>query len=232
MDYRERYHRQMLLPEMGEAGQEKLRNARVLLVGVGGLGSPIATYLTGAGVGTIGLMDDDVVSVTNLHRQVLYTEEEVGLSKVECAVKRLAAQNSEVKLVPYACRLTEENAAEIIRDYDLVVDGCDNFASRYVIDTVCRAQKKPYVYGSIQGLAGQVCVFGVGKSPKYYTDLYPKEETQDYTPSKAVLGVTPAIVGSVEANQVLQLITGIGTPLVNRLWTIDLYTMESHVFDL
>lgn len=228
----ERYHRQILLPELGEEGQRKLRQARVLLVGVGGLGSPIALYLTGAGVGTIGLLDDDVVSVTNLHRQVLYAETEVGQSKAECAAKRLAQLNSEVRLVPLACRLTAENASEIISQYDIVVDGCDNFATRYVIDEVCRQQGKPYVYGSIQDLDGQVAVFGVGENPKYYTDLFPQEEVADYKPSKAVLGVTPAVVGSVEANQVIQLIVGFGDPLVNKLWSVDLRSMNSFVLNI
>ncbi|MCQ2224323.1 MAG: HesA/MoeB/ThiF family protein [Paludibacteraceae bacterium] len=228
----ERYHRQILLPELGEEGQRKLRQARVLLVGVGGLGSPIALYLTGAGVGTIGLLDDDVVSVTNLHRQVLYAETEVGQSKAECAAKRLAQLNSEVRLVPLACRLTAENASEIISQYDIVVDGCDNFATRYVIDEVCRQQGKPYVYGSIQDLDGQVAVLGVGENPKYYTDLFPQEEVADYEPSKAVLGVTPAVVGSVEANQVIQLIVGFGDPLVNKLWSIDLRSMNSFIVNI
>lgn len=231
-DLTARYHRQILLPELGEEGHEKLRKARVLIVGVGGLGSPIALYLTGAGIGTIGLLDDDVVSVTNLHRQVLYAETEVGQSKAECAAKRLAQLNSEVRLVPLACRLTAENASEIISQYDIVVDGCDNFATRYVIDEVCRQQRKPYVYGSIQDLDGQVAVFGVGENPKYYTDLFPKEEVADYTPSKAVLGVTPAVVGSVEATQVLQLIGGFGDPLVNRLWSVDLRSMMSFVVNI
>lgn len=228
----ERYHRQILLPELGEEGQRKLRQARVLLVGVGGLGSPIALYLTGAGVGTIGLLDDDEVSVTNLHRQVLYTETEVGQPKALCAAKRLAQLNSEVRLVPLACRLTAENASEIISQYDIVVDGCDNFATRYVIDEVCRQQGKPYVYGSIQDLDGQVAVFGVGENPKYYTDLFPQEEVADYKPSKAVLGVTPAVVGSVEANQVIQLIVGFGDPLVNKLWSVDLRSMNSFVLNI
>lgn len=227
-----RYERQLMLPELGVEGQKKIRSSKVLLIGVGGLGSPISTYLTGAGIGTLGLMDDDVVSVTNLHRQVLYAECEVGLSKAEQAKKRLSALNSDVKIETYPFRLTKENAEQIISKYDLVVDGCDNFATRYLIDDVCHQLGKPYVYGSIQGLNGQVSVFNVGEKARRYRDLYPEEETQDYVPSKAVLGVTPAIVGSVEANQVLQLVADFGTPLVNKLWTIDLRTMESWTMDL
>lgn len=231
-DLTARYHRQILLPELGEEGHEKLRKARVLIVGVGGLGSPIALYLTGAGIGTIGLLDDDVVSVTNLHRQVLYSESEVGQPKAECAARRLSSLNGEVRLIPHVSRLTEDNAAEIISQYDLVVDGCDNFATRYVIDEVCRMQRKPYVYGSIEGLEGQVSVFGVGDRPRYYADLYPRSETSDYQPSKAVLGTTPAVVGSVEANQVLQLVGGFGEPLVNKLWSIDLRSMNSFIVNI
>lgn len=227
-----RYERQLMLPEIGVEGQQKIRSAKVLLIGVGGLGSPISIYLTGAGIGTLGLMDDDVVSVTNLHRQVLYAESEIGLSKAEQAKKRLSALNSEVKIETYAFRLTKENAEEIISKYDLVVDGCDNFATRYLIDDVCHRLGKPYVYGSIQGLNGQVSVFNVGEKARRYRDLYPEEETTDFVPSKAVLGVTPAIVGSVEANQVLQLVAGFGMPLINKLWTVDLRTMESWVMDL
>ncbi len=227
-----RYERQLMLPELGAEGQKKIRSAKVLLVGVGGLGSPISTYLTGAGIGTLGLVDDDVVSVTNLHRQVLYSESEVGLSKAEQAKKRLSALNSDVKIETYPFRLTKENAEEIISKYDLVVDGCDNFATRYLIDGVCHRLDKPYVYGSIQGLNGQVSVFNVGENACRYRNLYPEEETVGYAPSKAVLGVTPAIVGSVEANQVLQLVAGFGTPLINKLWTVDLRTMESWVLDL
>ncbi len=231
-DLTARYHRQILLPELGEEGHEKLRKARVLIVGVGGLGSPIALYLTGAGIGTIGLLDDDVVSVTNLHRQVLYREHEVGQKKAECAARCLSDLNSEVRLVPHVCRLTADNATEIISQYDLVVDGCDNFATRYVIDEVCRAQRKPYVYGSIEGLDGQVSVFGAGDHPRYYTDLYPRSETSDYQPSKTVLGTTPAVVGSVEANQVMQLVGGFGEPLVNKLWSIDLRSMNSFIVNI
>ena len=145
----ERYSRQTMLPEIGEAGQERLQKARVLIVGVGGLGSPIALYLTAAGVGCLGLVDDDVVSVSNLQRQVLYTEAEVGAPKVECARRRLSTLNSTIRIETYPTRLTDENAGSIIANYDLVIDGCDNAATRYLIDEVCARQGKPYVYGSI-----------------------------------------------------------------------------------
>ena len=145
----ERYNRQIILPELGEEGQQRIQRAKVLIVGVGGLGSPVALYLTGAGVGTIGLMDDDVVSISNLQRQILYSEAEVGMPKAIQAKKRLEALNSSIQINAYPNRLTTENAAGIISQYDIVVDGCDNFATRYLINDICIEQKKPYVYGAI-----------------------------------------------------------------------------------
>lgn len=229
-----RYDRQISLPEIGEEGQKKLRRARVLIVGVGGLGSPIALYLTGAGIGTLGLVDDDKVSISNLQRQVLYTESEVGLRKVDCAARRLRALNSDVTIRRYPFRLDGENAAELIREYDIVVDGCDNFATRYLLSDTCAALGKTYVYGAIQGLDGQVSVFCHGDCPKTYRDLYPDEEgaLRMPPPDKSVLGTTPAIVGSVEANEVIKLICGYGEPLAGKLWTIDLRTMQSHIFSI
>lgn len=227
-----RYQRQMLVPEIGQEGQRKLQAAKVLLVGVGGLGSPIATYLTGAGIGTLGIIDDDVVSLSNLHRQVLYTEDEVGRPKAECARKRLQQLNSEVQVVAYAERLTPHNADDIIGQYDLVVDGMDNFATRFIVSDTCQRQRKPYVYGAIRGLEGQVGVFCTGRCT--YRTLFPDEA---YTlamphPGKAVLGTTPAVVGSVEATQAIMLIAGVGRPLVDKLWTVDLSTMQSYIITL
>lgn len=149
----------MILPEIGEDGQQKLKQAKVLIVGVGGLGSPIALYLTGAGVGCIGLVDDDVVSISNLQRQVLYSEKELGKPKAICAAERLSALNSEITIRTYPIRLTEENAQEIISQYDIVVDGCDNFSTRYLINDICAEMGKVYVYGAICGFEGQVSVF-------------------------------------------------------------------------
>ncbi len=229
-----RYDRQIILPEIGEEGQKKIQNAKVLIVGVGGLGSPISLYLTGAGVGRIGLVDDDVVSISNLQRQVLYSEKELDKPKVVCAAERLSALNSEVKVQPYSTRLTEENARDIIREYDIVVDGCDNFATRYLINDICIEQGKPYVYGAICGFEGQVSVFNYGNRKKNYRDLYPDEEGMKRMPHppKGVMGVTPAIVGSIEATEVLKIIGGFGDVLAGELWTIDLRTMQSNKFSL
>ncbi|MGL4518757.1 MAG: HesA/MoeB/ThiF family protein [Phocaeicola sp.] len=230
MEQNERYSRQIMLPEVGEAGQEKLKQAKVLIVGVGGLGSPIATYLAGAGVGTLGLVDDDVVSVSNLQRQVLYSEEEVGLPKVIQAKKRLNALNSQIQLNSYAVRLTPENAEDILSAYDIVVDGCDNFATRYLINDTCVKLGKVYVYGAIRAFDGQVSVFNYQGGPNY-RHLYPNQEELLTMPSppKGVIGVTPGVVGAVEATEVLKVIGGYGEVLSGKLWTIDLRTMQSHL---
>lgn len=229
-----RYDRQILLPEIGEEGQEKLKAAKVLIVGVGGLGSPIALYLTGAGVGTIGLVDDDVVSISNLQRQVLYSEKELGDFKAVCAAMRLTALNSEIKINSCPGRLSKENAQELINAYDIIVDGCDNFVTRYLINDSCMALGKPYVYGAISGFEGQVSVFNYGDNPKNYRDLYPDEEEMLRLPppSKGVMGVTPAITGSVQATEVLKIICGFGEVLAGKLWTIDLRTWQSNIFSL
>ena len=229
-----RYDRQMILPEIGEEGQLKLKKAKVLIVGVGGLGSPIALYLAGAGVGCIGLVDDDRVSISNLQRQVLYSENELDKPKSVCAAERLSALNSGISILPYSTRLTEENAGNIIRKYDIVVDGCDNFATRYLINDICIEQRKPYVYGAICGFEGQVSVFNYGEMKKSYRDLYPNEEEMKRMPPppKGVIGVTPAVVGSIEATEVLKIICGFGDILAGKLWTIDLRTLQSNKFSL
>ncbi len=233
----DRYQRQKLIGELGEEGQRRIRKAKVLLVGVGGLGSPIATYLTGAGIGTLGLIDDDVVSLTNLHRQVLYTEQEVGQPKALCARRRLLSQNSEVNIVAYPERLTWENAEPLISQYDIVVDGMDNFATRFIVSDVCERQGKPFVHGAIRGLEGQVsvlCTPSPDGTKATYRTLFPDEEAtlRMPHPGKAVLGTTPAVVGSVEATQALLLIAGFGSPLTGRLWTVDLATMQSFIINL
>ncbi|MCD8302787.1 MAG: HesA/MoeB/ThiF family protein [Prevotellaceae bacterium] len=227
-----RYDRQILLPEIGLEGQRKLAKARVLLVGCGGLGAPIATYLAAAGVGTLGLVDDDVVSLTNLHRQVLFSELQVGQPKVVCARERLTQLNGEVNIKVYPVRLSAENALAILSGYDIVVDGTDNFAARFLISDTCLSLSLPFVYGSIRGLQGQVAVLCVGRAT--YRTLFP-DETATLSmphPGKEVVGVTPSVVGSVEASQAIQLICGYGEPLIDRLWTVDLATMQSHIIDL
>lgn len=225
-----RYARQTALPEWGEEGQRRLAQARVLVVGVGGLGSPVSLYLAAAGVGVLGLVDADTVSLSNLQRQVLYREAEVGLPKAETAAQRLRALNGAVEVVPHACRLTADNAEEIIAQYDIVVDGCDNFATRYLMDAVCARQRKPYVYGAIQGFEGQVAVFDAARHPVTYRDLYPQPVAE--APGSAVVGTVPAVVGGVEASEALKLAVGFGEPLCGKLWTIDLRTLESCTIEL
>ena len=224
----ERYNRQIILPEIGEEGQDKLSRAKVLIVGVGGLGSPIALYLAGAGVGTIGLVDDDAVSATNLQRQVLYTEEEVGQSKALRAKARLESLNSSIRVNAYNTRLTTENAEEIIAGYDIVVDGCDNFATRYIINDTCVKLGKVYVYGAIRAFDGQVSVFNINGGPNY-RNLFPDEEEMNTMPppEKGVIGVTPGIVGCVQATEVIKIIVGFGEVLAGKLWYIDLKTLQS-----
>ncbi len=223
----------MMLPEIGEEGQAKLLAARVLIIGVGGLGSPIALYLAGAGIGTIGLVDEDVVSISNLHRQVLYSEAQTGERKATCAAIRLSALNKDIKVHAYTTRLTEENARELIGQYDVVVDGCDNFATRYLINDVCVELGKPYVCGAICGFEGQVAVFNY-QTTKNYRDLYPDEEEMKKMPlpPKGVIGMTPAITGSVEAMEVIKIIGGLGSILSGKLWTIDLRTLQTNIFSL
>lgn len=228
-----RYNRQILLNEIGETGQLLLKQARVLIVGVGGLGSPIALYLAGAGVGTIGLIDDDTVSETNLQRQVLYSEPEIGLSKAEQAKLRLQALNSDIRVEAWNERLTPQNAECLIANYDIVVDGCDNFRTRYLISDTCVRLDKVYVYGAIREFDGQVSVFNYQGGPDYRT-LFPDEEEMLAMPhpSKAVLGVTPGVVGCVEASETMKVILGSPTVLSGKLWHIDLRTLESYVISL
>lgn len=228
------YSRQTMLSEIGVEGQRKLVSACVLIVGVGGLGTPISLYLAGAGIGHIGLVDDDVVSVSNLHRQVLYEESQVGRLKVDAAARRLRALNSQVTVTSYPYRLNEQNAEQLINDYDVVLDGCDNFATRFLINDICQLQGKPYVYGAIQGFCGQVSVFTGRQGAKSYRDLFPDEHATLSLPPQhqGVVGMTPAIVGSVQAHEAMKLICGYGEVLDGKLWTIDLRTLQSYVLDI
>jgi adenylyltransferase/sulfurtransferase len=228
-----RFSRQTMLPPFGEEGQRKLASAGVLLVGVGGLGSPIALYLAGAGIGRIGLMDADVVSETNLQRQVLYKESEIGLPKVECAKKRLLELNSNVEIDCYPYRFDKENGERIASQYDLIIDGSDNFAARYLMDEVSFKLNKPYIYGSIGEFRGQVSVFNYRNGCRY-RDLYPEEDAA-FTGEpviKGVLGPVPGVIGTMQAIETVKVITGMGEPLRNRLLTVDLLTMEMLVVEI
>ena len=225
----DRYQRQILLPEIGDEGQAKLAKAKVLIVGVGGLGSPIALYLAGAGVGTIGLVDADKVSVTNLQRQVLYDEAATGQCKALQARQRLLSLNSSLQVNAYPVFFTAENADALVADYDIVVDGCDNFATRYLINDTCIRHGKVYVYGAIRAFDGQVSVFNY-QGRYSYRDLFPDEAglLDMPAPPKGVIGVTPALVGCVEAGEVLKIVCGYGEVLSGKIWHIDQKTMECH----
>ena len=228
-----KYHRQTLLPEIGEEGQKKLQNARVLIVGVGGLGCPVALYLTGAGVGHLGLVDDDVVSLSNLHRQVLYEEVDLGHPKAECAVRHLQAKNSDIELKAYPIRLTPDNAERLIAEYDLVVDGCDNHATRYLLSDICEKQKKPYVHAAIGAFQGQIAILCYGEGAPTYRTLFSDEDMMcSLEAGKGVIGTTPAVVGSLVANEVLKLIIGYGKSLLGQLLVIDLLTFQTNFIQL
>lgn len=222
-----------MLPEFGPDGQQRLRSASVLIVGVGGLGSPTATYLAAAGVGRLGLADPDVVSITNLQRQILYGEAEVGLPKTERAAERLRSLNSEVDIRLHPEELTPANADALVAQYDLVVDCCDNYATRYLIDDVCARSGRTWVYGSIGPFKGQVAVFGPPSGCRY-SDLYPDREALCSRPRvvAGVIGPVAGTVGALEAWQALQIIVGFGNPLYGRLFTIDMKTLKTTIFDL
>lgn len=227
------YHRQTLLPEIGEEGQQKLKQAKVLIVGVGGLGCPIALYLATAGVGCLGLIDDDVVSLSNLHRQVLYDEADIEQPKVQCAVRHLQKKNSDIELTAYPMRLTKENAETLIRDYDIVVDGCDNHATRYLISDVCHRLQKPYVYAAIGAFQGQVGILCYDHDAPTYRTLFPDEEAMlSVEAGKGVIGTTPAVVGSIAANEVLKLTVGFGEALIGKILFIDLLTLDIQKINL
>jgi adenylyltransferase/sulfurtransferase len=220
------------LPELGAVGQARLAAARVAIVGMGGLGSPIAMYLGGAGVGSITIVDDDVVAVHNLHRQPLYTEQDVGEAKVTVAAAALRARNSTVAVHPRRERVTAANAAAIVDGHHLVIDGTDTLPTRYALTDACIAHGVPLVYGSVARLEGQVSVFGFGDGPCYRC-LFPVMPDAALAPSCAeqgVLGVVPGTVALLQATEAIKLLTGIGTPLSGQLLHLDLAHAEMHTF--
>ncbi len=228
----QRYSRHLIMPEVGMEGQQKLKAAKVLCVGTGGLGSPLAMYLAAAGVGTLGLVDFDVVDITNLQRQVIHGTKDVGRKKIESAMETLADINPHVKLVPYEVALTSENALDIIREYDIVVDGTDNFPTRYLVNDACVLLGKPNVYGSIFRFEGQVTVLCTDEGPCYRC-MYPEPPPPGLVPSCAeggVLGVLPGLVGMLQATEAVKLILGIGTPLIGRLMVYNALEMSFRYF--
>jgi molybdopterin/thiamine biosynthesis adenylyltransferase len=224
-----RYSRHIILPHIGAAGQRKLLDARVLCVGAGGLGSPVAMYLAAAGVGTLGIVDFDTVDLTNLQRQLLHDTDDVGRPKVDSAAERLAGINPDVDVVRHRMMLSSENAFEILSDYDVVVDGSDNFPVRYLVNDATQMLGRPLVYGSIFQFDGQASVFLPGPETPCYRCLFPEPPPPGTVPSCAeggVFGVLPGIVGSIQAVEAIKVITGIGEPLVGRLLLFDALQME------
>lgn len=218
-----RYSRHLILPGVGVEGQQRLRDARVLVVGAGGLGSPAVLYLAAAGVGTIGLVDFDRVDLTNLQRQVIHGTGAVGRAKLESAGERVRDLNPHVRLVPFDIRLSSENALEILREFDIVLDGTDNFPTRYLVSDACVLLGKPNVYGSIFRFDGQVSVFDAGRGPCYRC-LFAEPPPPGLVPNCAeggVLGVLPGVIGSLQALEALKLILGTGEPLIGRLLLFD-----------
>ena len=230
----ERYNRQMLMPEFGLTGQEKLKNAKVLVVGCGGLGSPILLYLTAAGIGTIGIVENDKIEIANLQRQILYTTSAVGLPKISETVRCLTSLNPLVKFNQYPTQLNASNALEIIKDYDIVVDGTDNFPTRYLVNDVCVMLNKPFVYGAIHRFEGQVAVFNYQNSATY-RDLFPTPPPPEQAPNCAeagVLGVLPGIIGSMQALEAIKVITNIGEPLSGKLLILDTLSLQSRIIHI
>ncbi len=223
MSEKQRYTRQTSLPKFGANGQAKLAGGRVLIVGLGGLGIPVANYLNSMGVGTIGLVEQDIVELHNLQRQVLYSEKDVGKPKIEVALEKLTSQNSETDFIVFDTFLTKENALEIIKDFDVVVDATDNFPTRYLINDACIILNKPFVYGALHGFEGQVSVFNLKKGPTYRC-LFPKQPSATEIPNcdeNGVLGVIPGIVGTLQALEVIKVLTEVGEALSGKLLLFD-----------
>lgn len=233
-DQFDRYRRHLSLPELGLAGQQRLLSASVLLIGAGGLGCPAAQYLTAAGVGRIGLVDDDVVAASNLQRQILYATADVGRPKVEVARERLAGLNPDVRIDIYALRLEARNALELFADYDVIVDGTDNFPTRYLTNDACVLLGKPNVHGSVFRFEGQASVFDATKGPCYRC-LYPEPPPPGAVPSCAeggVLGILPGTIALVQATETLKILTGLGAPLYGRLLHYDALDMSWREFKM
>ncbi len=225
-----RYSRHIMLPEIGMEGQQKLKSARVLVVGAGGLGSPLCLYLAAAGVGTIGVVDHDLVEDSNLQRQVLFTVQDIGQSKAVCAAEHLQQLNPHIRIESFETALTSENALEIIRHFDLVIDGTDNFPTRYLVNDACVLLKKPNIYGSIFRFEGQATLFNHGDGPCYRC-MYPEPPPPGLVPSCAeggVLGILPAMIASIQCTEAIKIIAGIGETLSGRLILYDALAMSFH----
>jgi adenylyltransferase/sulfurtransferase len=231
-DQSRRWSRQVRLPQIGQAGQERLAEAKVGIVGVGGLGSPAALYLAAAGVGTIGLIDDDEIALSNIQRQVLFSEADVGRGKAEVAAARLQAINERLDVRSHVMRLTAENALSLLRDYDIIIDGSDNFPTRYAVNDACVLLGKPNVYGSVLQFEGRASLFVSGRGPCYRC-LFPEPPPHGTVPScqeAGVLGFLPGVIGNIQAAEAVKWICGIGEPLIGRLLIVDMLAMSFDEF--
>lgn len=230
----ERYARHLALPDWGVAGQKKIKNAAVLIVGLGGLGSIASLYLAAAGVGRMGLVDEDWVSLSNLQRQILYTTQDIDLPKAALAEKRLREFNPKIQVQAYPLRLTKENAVELIEGYDVVIDGTDNFATRLILNEICCKLDKPYIFGAVNGFDGQVSVFHASRGPCLGC-LFPKlDELGCETVGEhlAVLNTVPAIIGVLQATQALKLILGMGEGLIGHLLIFNALELSFNTFEI
>jgi len=227
----ERYSRHIILPEVGGEGQSRLLESKVFMIGAGGLGSPVAYYLAAAGVGTIGIADADVVDMSNLQRQIIHNNERIGMEKVESAKKTIQALNPDVNVITYTERVTEENVREIIRDYDLIVDGCDNFPTRFLVNDACFFEQKTLVSGAMFRFEGQVTTFKphADREGPCYRCLYPEPPPAGLVPScseAGILGALAGSVGTIQAVEVIKELLGIGDSLSGHLMTFDALRME------
>lgn len=227
-----RYDRQIKLDEVGDSGQEKLQNTSVLIVGVGGLGCPAAQYLAGAGIGRMGLMDHDRVSLSNLHRQLLFDEQDVGKSKASVAKEKLQRINSEIEIAVYEEALTIENAEKLFKQYDIILDGTDNFETKYLINDACILAEKPWVYASIYKNEGQLSVFNYQNGPSYRC-LFPKTTQQNIScEATGVLGVTPGILGLMQATEILKMVLGTGEVFSGKLKLLNILSGQDQVLKI
>ena len=234
----DRYQRQMILPGFGLAAQEKLLAAKVLIVGMGGLGCPVLQYLTGAGVGHIGIMDADRISLSNLHRQILFNESEIGFLKVDRAAEKMRLLNADVNIETYPFQLSQSNALEILSKYDLVIDATDNFPAKYLINDACIVAQKPFVFGAVSRYEGQVSVFNLATLEKRlinYRDVFPVAPPPGEVPGCAeagVMGALPGIIGTMQAAEAIKIITAIGNPLHGRLYHYNLLQGQGYEIDI
>lgn len=232
-DIPERFSRQIMLDGIGSVGQERIANSSVLVVGLGGLGCPVSLYLAGAGVGRLGLADPDTVSVSNLHRQLLYSDADTGVAKTEAALRRLRKVSPTAAFITYPEGLTPENAAEVIGQYDLVIDCCDNFATRYLIDDTCHNLAKTWIFGSLSGYGGMVSVFSP-QSVTRYGDLFADrtELSAQGAAAGGVIGPTAGVIGSIQAAEAVKILAGNRPALDGRLLSVNLLNMEFNTIEL